>query len=122
MNEILRARDKAGKKLSIGFQMCYDTAMRALKSDVDAGVFWRAGFAARDCAVAARDQYPTIIVVAAGLENGTMPRVGRFLTTWLSNATAHYLMNMALHDGRAGILGAMRHVSGPIRLKLLIRL
>ena len=90
--KIISARDKAGKGLAIGFQWCYDEAMRAFKADILAGrfgalremkamVLWP-----RDLAYYAR---------GGGWAGKRCAADGRPLwDSVASNATAHYIMNM----------------------------
>lgn len=91
-NAILRARDKAGKKLSIGFQLCFDPAIRALKEDADAGRFG-APISLRAMVLWPRDQ--TYYQRGCGWAGKKFDAQGRpIYDSVLSNATAHYLMNM----------------------------
>ena len=90
--EMLRARDKAGKKLSIGFQLCYDPAMRALKADVDAGLYG-AAVSLRAIVLWPRDR--SYYQRGCGWAGKRYDGQGRAIfDNVLSNATAHYLMNM----------------------------
>lgn len=97
--KIISARDKAGKGLAIGFQWCYDEAMRAFKADILAGrfgalremkamVLWP-----RDLAYYAR---------GGGWAGKRYAADGRPLfDSVASNATAHYIMNMLWLAGPA---------------------
>lgn len=90
--QIIEAGKKAGKKLGIGFQLCYDPVMLTLKQEIDSGklghpllmramVFWQRGYAyyARTGGWAGKLR----------LADGS-PVYDAILT----NATAHYVMNM----------------------------
>lgn len=97
--KILRARDTAGKHLAIGFQWCYDEAMKAFKADILSGrygkllhmqamVLWP-----RDLAYYAR---------GGGWAGKRFSADGRPLfDSVASNATAHYIMNMLWLAGDA---------------------
>lgn len=97
--KIIAARDKAGKGLAIGFQWCYDDAMRAFKADILSGrfgalkemkamVLWP-----RDLAYYAR---------GGGWAGKRFAADGRPLwDSVASNATAHYIMNMLWLAGNA---------------------
>lgn len=96
-NAILNARDKAGKKLSVGFQMCYDPAMQAMKKDVDAGLFGRP-VKLRAIVLWPRDN--TYYKRGSGWAGKRFDKQGRpIFDSLLSNATAHYLMNMLYITG-----------------------
>ncbi|MBQ4580052.1 MAG: Gfo/Idh/MocA family oxidoreductase [Clostridia bacterium] len=92
VRQILAARDEAGKMLSVGFNMCADPAIRAARKDAQSGLFgkpvsmkvivlWPRGHAyyARGGGWAGRKY----------AKNGAP-----LFDSVLSNATAHYLMNM----------------------------
>ena len=89
---ILAARDKAGKKLSVGFQLCYEPGMRQLRADMEAGLY------------GAVRSMRAIVLPPRGLiyfRRGTGWAGKRFdaqgrpiFDDVLSNSTAHYLMNM----------------------------
>lgn len=96
-NEILRTRDKAGKKLFIGFQMCCDPAMRALKADADTGLFG-APVSLRSIVLWPRDR--TYYQRGCGWAGKRYDAKGwPIFDNVLSNATAHYLMNMLYMTG-----------------------
>lgn len=94
---MLRARDKAGKHLSVGFQLCYDPAMLALKRDVDAGVYG-APVSLRAMVLWPRDH--AYYHRGCGWAGKKRDAQGRpIFDSVLSNATAHYLMNMLFLTG-----------------------
>lgn len=96
--DIVRAACEAHRKLGVGFQLCYDPVMLGLKARVDAGllgapvsqrglILWprpkayyarSGGWAGRKCLSDGRPVYDSI----------------------LTNATAHYLMNMLWLTGK----------------------
>ncbi len=97
VRQILAARDQAGKQLSIGFQHCYDKAMLALKADVDAGVLG-APVALKAMVLWPRDH--TYYHRGCGWAGKRFDAQGRpIFDNVLSNATAHYLMNMLFMTG-----------------------
>lgn len=94
---MLRARDKAGKRLSVGFQLCYDPAMLSLKKDVDAGVYG-APVSLRAMVLWPRDH--AYYHRGCGWAGKKRDAEGRpIFDSVLSNATAHYLMNMLFLTG-----------------------
>ena len=90
VREILAARDAAGKMLSVGFNMCADPVVRAAKADAMAGLFGKPL------------RMKTIVLwprghayYARGWAGKKYARNGApVFDSVLSNATAHYLMNM----------------------------
>ena len=95
--EILRARDKANKKLSVGFQLCYDPAMRALKADARAGLF---GAPVSLSAIVLWPRDRAYYRRGCGWAGKKYDAQGRpVFDNVLSNATAHYLMNMLYMTG-----------------------
>ena len=94
---ILAARDRADKLLNVDYQLCYDPVMRAVKKDVDAGVFgapvslrvivlWPRGYT-----------YYGRSTHWAGRKKDDHGRI--IYDSVLNNATAHYLMNMLFMTG-----------------------
>lgn len=89
VQQILDARDQSGKLLSIGFNMCADAQIRALKADLQAGVFGKPL------------RFRTIVLWPRKHSYYSRGWAGRKFTAGgepiydsvLSNATAHYLMN-----------------------------
>ncbi len=92
VRRILKARDDAGKLLGVGFQLCADPALRAVKADADAGLF---GAAKRLRAIVLyprdRSYYARHADWGGKRRNGAGYEV---YDNVLSNATAHYLENM----------------------------
>lgn len=113
VRQILAARDQAGKVLSIGFQHCYDKAMRALKADVDAGVFG-APVALKAMVLWPRDH--TYYHRGSGWAGKRLDAQGRpIFDNVLSNATAHYLMNMLfMTDGPIHDIRCATYRANPI--------
>ncbi len=92
VRRMLEARDRAGKKLSVGFQLCYDPVVRAMKADVDAGVFGKP-VSLKAMVLWPRDY--TYYHRGSGWAGKKFDAQGRpIFDNVLSNATAHYLMNM----------------------------
>ncbi len=90
--EIIAARDRAGKMLSIGFQWCHDPVVRAVKADADAGVFGKP-VKLRSIVLYPREKkYFDRGSHWAGKKYD--PEGRPIFDSVLSNATAHYLMNM----------------------------
>lgn len=98
VEEILRARDRAGRKLGVGFQLCADKAVRALKRDVDAGVYG-APVSLKVIVLWPRDH--AYYHRSCGWAGKRFDPQGRpIFDNVLSNATAHYLINMLFLTGR----------------------
>ncbi len=94
---MLAARDKAGKKLSVGFQLCYDPVVRAMKADAEAGVFGEP-VSLRAMVLWPRDH--AYYHRGSGWAGKRFDAQGRpIFDNVLSNATAHYLMNMLYITG-----------------------
>ena len=94
---ILAARDKAGKKLSIGFQLCFEPAVRQLKADLDAGVY---GALKSLKAIVLPPRGRVYYRRGSGWAGKRFDAEGRpIFDDVLSNATAHYLMNMLYMTG-----------------------
>lgn len=88
---MVSARDKAGKKLGVGFQLCADEAMLALKADADRGLFGKPVLMKAIVLWPRGNAYYHRGSGWAGKRttaNGTP-----IYDNVLSNATAHYLMN-----------------------------
>ncbi|MBQ3223813.1 MAG: Gfo/Idh/MocA family oxidoreductase [Clostridia bacterium] len=90
--KIIASRDESGKQLAIGFQWCYDEAMKAFKADILSGRFGKLVHMQamvlwpRDLAYYAR---------GGGWAGKRLSADGRPLwDSVASNATAHYIMNM----------------------------
>lgn len=95
------ARDRAGKMVSIGYQWCHAPAIRQARKDIQAG---RYGTPVR---LVTRVYWPrsTKYFARNDWAGKKWTRDGRIIDdNVLSNATAHYLMNMLfmLGDGEAG--------------------
>ena len=93
VQKILEARDKAGKQLSVGFHMCADPAVRAVKADVDAGVF------GKPKCLKGIVLWPRAHKYYFGHHGGWggkrySAKGEPIFDNVLSNATAHYLMNI----------------------------
>lgn len=90
--KILAARDRTGKKLAIGFQWCYDEAMKAFKADILSGRFGKL------VSMKAMVLWPRDLAYYArggGWAGKRCAADGRPLwDSVASNATAHYIMNM----------------------------
>lgn len=98
VGEILKARDKAGKKLGIGFQLCADKVVRAVKADVDAGLYG-APVSLKAIVLWPRDH--AYYHRSCGWAGKRYDAQGRpIFDNVLSNATAHYLMNMLYMTGK----------------------
>lgn len=95
--KILQARDAAGRQLAIGFQWCYDEAMKAFKRDILAGRFGSL------CSMKAMVLWPRDLAYYArggGWAGKRFSADGRPLfDSVASNATAHYIMNMLFLAG-----------------------
>ncbi len=90
--QIMAARDKTGKLLSIGFQLCYDPVIRAVKADADAGLFGKP-VSMKVLVLWPRDH--SYYHRGTGWAGKKLDHAGRpIYDNVLSNATAHYLMNM----------------------------
>lgn len=113
VQEILKARDAAGKLLSIGFQLCYDPVVRALKADVDSGLFG-APLSLRALVLWPRDR--GYYQRGSGWAGKRQDARGRpIFDNVLSNATAHYLMNMLyMTGGPAASLECATYRANPI--------
>ena len=96
--DILRARDRAGRMLGVGFQLCADKAVRALKRDVDAGLYG-APVSLKVIVLWPRDY--AYYHRSCGWAGKRHDAEGRpIFDNVLSNATAHYLMNMLFLTGK----------------------
>lgn len=89
---MVAARDRAGKKLGVGFQLCADEAVIAMKADADQGLFGKP-VSLKGIVLWPRGR--------AYYQRGSGWAGKRFTASGvpvydsvLSNATAHYLMNM----------------------------
>lgn len=89
---ITDARDKTGKILAIGYQLCYDPAMQRLKADVDAGVLGKPIDMRAIIMWARGHAYYARGIGWAGKKYDAQGRP--IFDHILSNATAHYLLNM----------------------------
>ncbi len=92
VRRILRARDESGKMLGVGFQLCADPVLQAMKADADAGLFGKAK-SLRAIVLYPRDRG----YYARHADWGGKRRNGKGYEVYdnvLSNATAHYLMNI----------------------------
>ena len=92
VQKILAARDKAGKQLSIGFHLCADSGVREAKKDIDDGVF------GKPVSLKALVLWPrghAYYNRGSGWAGKRYARNGApIFDNVLSNATAHYLMNI----------------------------
>ena len=93
VKKILDARDKAGKLLSIGFHMCADAAVQEVKKDVDAGLF------GKPKSLKGIVLWPRAHKYYFGSHGGWggkrySAKGEPIFDNVLSNATAHYLMNI----------------------------
>ena len=95
---ILRTRDETGKKLTVGFQWCFNPEMLALKRDVDGGRFGKL------LSMKAMVLWPRDI---AYFNRGTRWAGKKYAAdgtaifdSIASNATAHYLFNMLWLAGK----------------------
>ena len=96
------ARD-AGVKLAIGFQWCYDTAMLALKRDVESGLL---GAPKRLRALVLWPRDKAYYARGTGWAGRKYDAKGRpIFDSVASNATAHYIENMLWMAGK-GFSGA----------------
>lgn len=99
---MLQARDAAGKQLSVGFQLCYDPAMQALKRDVEVGVY------GQPVSLRAIVLWPRNLAYyrrGSGWAGKKYDAAGNAVfDSVLSNATAHYLMNMLFVTGAPAAL------------------
>lgn len=94
---ILAARDQAGTGLSVGFQLCYEPAMRALKRDIASGLYG-APLSLRAIVLPPRDG--AYYRRGSGWAGKKYDSAGRpIFDDVLSNSTAHYLMNMLYLTG-----------------------
>ena len=92
VQKILDARDKAGKLLSIGFHLCADEAILEVKKDIDAGLFGKPKMLKSIVLWPRGHAYYSRGSGWAGkryAKNGAP-----IFDNVLSNATAHYLMNI----------------------------
>jgi len=97
VSDILRARDHGNRKLGVGFQLCADPAIRALKRDVDAGLYG-APVSLKVIVLWPRDH--TYYHRSCGWAGKRYDPQGRpIFDNVLSNATAHYLLNMLFMTG-----------------------
>lgn len=87
-----QAAKKAGAKLAVGFQWCYDPAMLALKRDADAGAF---GAPKRLRALVIWPRDKAYYARGTGWAGKMFDARGRAIfDSVASNATAHYIENM----------------------------
>jgi len=97
VRRILAARDEAGKMLSVGFNMCADPAVRAARADAQSGLF------GKPVAMKVIVLWPrghAYYTRGGGWAGKKYARNGAPLfDSVLSNATAHYLMNMLFFLG-----------------------
>jgi len=92
VRQILTARDEAGKMLSVGFNMCADPVVRAAKADAKAGLFGKP-VAFKTIVLWPRGH--AYYARGGGWAGKKYARNGAPLfDSVLSNATAHYLMNI----------------------------
>lgn len=92
VQDILRARDEAGKLLSVGFQFCIGKMMQDVKRDMQAGVF---GKLKRMRAIVLWPRGENYYRPGVGWKGKKYDAEGRpIFDSVLENATAHYLMNM----------------------------
>lgn len=90
--KIISARDAAGKQLAIGFQWCYDEAMKRFKADILSGRF---GKLLRMKAMVLWPRDLAYYARGGGWAGKRCSADGRPLwDSVASNATAHYIMNM----------------------------
>lgn len=92
VREILKARDESGKYLSVGFNMCADPVIRQIWADAQSGLF------GKPVAFKTIVLWPRGHVYysrGSGWAGKRYARNGEpIFDSVLSNATAHYLMNM----------------------------
>ncbi|MGN1020386.1 MAG: Gfo/Idh/MocA family protein [Aristaeellaceae bacterium] len=89
---ILEARDRAGKMLGVGFNLCASSTVRAVRADAKAGVFGRP-LRLKILVLWPRDH--TYYHRGSGWAGKRYaPDGAPIFDSVLSNATAHYLMNM----------------------------
>lgn len=92
VRDILKARDEAGKLLSVGFQFCVGKMMQDVKRDLKAGVFGRLK---RMRAIVLWPRGESYYRPGVGWKGRKYDAEGRpIFDSVLENATAHYLMNM----------------------------
>ncbi len=92
VQRILKARDEAGKMLGVGFQLCADPVLQAMKKDADAGLFGKAQ-SLRAIVLYPRDR--SYYARHADWGGKRLNSQGfEVYDNVLSNATAHYLMNI----------------------------
>lgn len=92
------AAKKAGVKLAVGFQWCYDPAMLLLKRDVDAGLL---GAPKRLRALVIWPRDKAYYARGTGWAGKKLDAAGRAIyDSVASNATAHYIENMLWLAGR----------------------
>ena len=95
---ILKARDEAGKLLSVGFNLCAESAIREVKRDVDSGLFGKP-LSFKSLVLWPRDH--TYFNRSSGWAGKKYSKDGKpIFDSVLSNATAHYLMNMLFMAGK----------------------
>ncbi len=99
VRDILKARDKAGKLLSVGYQLCAEPMMRAVKQDIEEGRF---GVLLQMRAIVLWPRDAGYYHRGSGWAGKKYDGEGRpIFDNVLSNATAHYLMNMLYLAGSA---------------------
>lgn len=92
VRRILEARDRAGKMLGVGFNLCASSTVRAVRADAKAGLFGRP-LRLRAMVLWPRDH--TYYHRGSGWAGRKYAPDGEpIFDSVLSNATAHYLMNM----------------------------
>lgn len=92
VNKILKAQKKAGKLLSVGFHLCADSAVQAVKKDVDAGLFGKPKTLKGIVLWPRAHKY---YFGHSGWGGKRYSAKGEpIFDNVLSNATAHYLMNI----------------------------